>query len=90
MSDQPTSLRELVAAELPRLYAFAYSMSGSRDDARGHLEVLLRDAVNEGEAVMASDKPSDALLGIMARKMEETLGRKSDFSFDGSRQRAPQ
>lgn len=83
MSDQPTSLRELVAAELPRLYAFAYSMSGSRDDARGHLEVLLRDAVSEGEAVMAADKPSDALLGIMARKMEETLGRKSDFSFDG-------
>lgn len=83
MSDQPTSLRELISAELPRLYAFAFNMSGTREDARGHIEQLARDANAEADAVMSSKNPADALLGIIARKMEETLGRKSDFSFDG-------
>jgi RNA polymerase sigma-70 factor (ECF subfamily) len=44
----------------------------------------MRDAKATGEAkLLAEPNPSDALLGLMARKMEETLGRKSDFSFDG-------
>jgi RNA polymerase sigma-70 factor (ECF subfamily) len=84
MTETPTTLRELIAAELPRLYAFAYHMSGSRDDARGHLEQLVRDSKAEGEArILGAPDPKDALLGLMARKMEESLGRKSDFSFDG-------
>ena len=33
-------------------------------------------------AIVAAKNPSDAVLGMMARKVEETLGRKSDFSFD--------
>jgi len=83
MSDTPSSLRELAAAELPRLYAFAYSMSGTREDARTHLEQLIRDANTHSAEVLKSDNPADQLLGLMARKMEETLGRKSEFSFDG-------
>ena len=81
MSDAAT-LRELVAAELPRLYVFAFNMSGSRDEARSHLEQLVRDAKADSAAVTSSDKPADALLGLMARKMEESLGRKSDYTFD--------
>lgn len=83
MTDKPSSLDELLENELPRLYAFAYHMSGSRDDARTHLEQLVKDAkATGGDKLLAAANPSDALLGLMARKVEETLGRKSDFSFD--------
>jgi RNA polymerase sigma-70 factor (ECF subfamily) len=59
-------------------------MSGSRDDARGHLEQLVKDAkAASEERLLAETNPADALLALMARKMEESLGRKSDFSFDG-------
>jgi hypothetical protein len=84
MTDRPATLRELITRELARLYAFAYHMSGSREDARGHLEQLVKDARAEGEnKILAAPNPADALLGLMARKMEEALGRKSDFSFEG-------
>jgi DNA-directed RNA polymerase specialized sigma24 family protein len=84
MTDTPTTLAELLAQQAPRLYAFAYHMSGSRDDAKFYLEQLVRDAKTEGEAKILGVKvPSDALLGLMARKMEDALGRKSDFSFEG-------
>ncbi len=84
MSERPNTLRELLAQELPRLYAFAYAMSASRDEARDHLRQLVRDAKAEDErSVLTANKPTDVLLGLMARKMEETLGRKSDYSFDG-------
>lgn len=83
MPDKPTSLRELVATELPRLYAFGYNMAGTRDDARGHVEQLVRDIKGDEESIMSADNPADALIGAMARMMEQTLGRKSDFSFDG-------
>jgi RNA polymerase sigma-70 factor (ECF subfamily) len=84
MPDRPSNLRELLTQQLSRLYAFAYYMSGSREEARQHLRQLVRDANAEGEAkLLAATNPSDALLGLMARKMEETLGRKSDHSFDG-------
>lgn len=83
MTEKPSTLRELVTNELPRLYSFAYHMSGSRPEARGHLEQLVRDAKAQGEAaLLAAPSPRDALLGLMARTMEENLGRKSDFSFD--------
>ncbi len=83
MTDKPSSLHELLETELARLYAFAYHMSGSRDDARAHLEQLIKDAKATGEdKLLATANPADALLGLMARKVEETLGRKSDFSFD--------
>lgn len=84
MSERPNTLRELLTQELPRLYAFAYSMSASRDEARDHIRQLIRDAKAEDErSLLSADKPGDLLLGLMARKMEETLGRKSDYSFEG-------
>lgn len=84
MSDKPSSLRELITQELSRLYAFAYHMSGSRSEARLHIDQLVRDAKAQGEvAILGSPVPRDTLLGLMARTMEENLGRKSDFSFDG-------
>lgn len=84
MSDQPSTLRELLNQQLPRLYAFAYHMSGNRDEAREHVKTLVRDAKAQGEAPLVNHaNPADALLGLMARKMEETLGRKSEFTFDG-------
>lgn len=84
MSDQPTTLRELLTQQLPRLYAFAYHMSGNREEARQHVRQLVRDANTEGEAkLLGASDPGEALLGLMARKMEETLGRKSEFTFDG-------
>ncbi|MEM7153690.1 MAG: sigma factor-like helix-turn-helix DNA-binding protein [Myxococcota bacterium] len=84
MTDTPSTLRELLDKELPRLYAFAYHMSGYRRDARAHVAQLVRDAKEKGfEALTADGNSSDALLGLMARTMEENLGRKSDFSFEG-------
>jgi DNA-directed RNA polymerase specialized sigma24 family protein len=84
MSDRPSNLRELLRNELPRLYSFAFAMSGNRDEAKEHLRQVVRDANAQGEAsIMSSQNPADALLGLMARKMEETLGRKSDYTFDG-------
>ncbi len=84
MSDTPSTLRELLHNELPRLYGFAYHMSGSRQDARAHVDQLVRDATAKGaDALLSEANPSDALLGLMARTMEENLGRKSDFSFEG-------
>lgn len=59
-------------------------MSGSREEAKDHIRQLIRDAHEQGESAMVSAaNPADALLGLMARKMEESLGRKSDYTFDG-------
>lgn len=84
MSEQPSTLRELLTQELPHLYAFAYHMSGHRDEAREHVKQLVRDVKAQDEAALLTrPNPAEALLGMMARKMEETLGRKSEYSFDG-------
>ncbi|MCH9684680.1 MAG: RNA polymerase sigma factor [Deltaproteobacteria bacterium] len=84
MSDTPSTLRELLSNELPRLYAFAYHMSGSRQDARAHVDQLVRDAIAQGgESLLAEADSSNAVLGLMARTMEENLGRKSEYSFEG-------
>lgn len=83
MSDKPTTLRALISNELPRLYAFAYHMSGGRPDARMHMEQLVREAKPQEASLLGDADPSDALLGLMARTMEENLGRKSEYSFEG-------
>ncbi len=84
MSEKPASLGELLDNELPRLYAFAYHMSGSRDDAREHVRQLVKDAKARHEAsLVGAENPSDAALGLLARQMEETLGRRSEYTFDG-------
>ncbi len=82
MSDKPSNVRELLGNELPRLYAFAYHMCGSRDEAQNYVRQLVRDAKTKGDALVGADDPSEAILGLMARMMEETLGRKSEYSFE--------
>lgn len=83
MSDRPTNLRDLLTSELPRLYGFAYHMCCDRGDAQRFVVQLVRDANARGEeAVFAADKPADVLLGLMARHMEDSLGRKAEQTFD--------
>src|SRR5688572_8538348 len=84
MSELSSPLRDLLTAQLPRLYSFAYHMSGSRAEAVEHLRQLVREAKAHGDTSLSEAKdPANALLGLMARRMEESLGRKSEFTFDG-------
>lgn len=83
MADSP-SFQQLLRDELPRLYAFAYHMCSSRDEALGAVRQLVVDARAQGEDRFTGQaKPSDALLGLLARSLEESLGRKSEFTFEG-------
>ncbi len=84
MSDKPASLGALLQIEIPRLYAFAYHMTGSRDDARGHVRQLVKAVkVRYESKVMGAENPSDTILGLLAQQMEESLGRRSEFTFGG-------
>jgi RNA polymerase sigma-70 factor (ECF subfamily) len=83
MPEKPPRLRDLLSRELPRLYAFAYSMCCDRAEALRYVTQLVRDAGAQGvEAVMAAGPVADVLLGMMARHMEDTLGRKAEQTFD--------
>lgn len=82
MSETPSTVRELLQAELPRLYGFAYCMSGTRQDASDHVRQLIRDIKTQGgNDLLTAANPSDAILGFMARRMEDALGRKCDHTF---------
>jgi DNA-directed RNA polymerase specialized sigma24 family protein len=84
MADATSSIQQLLRQELPRLYAFAYHMCCSRDEALASVKQLVADVRAQGEAkFLGADKPSDALLGLMARSLEESLGRKSEYTFEG-------
>jgi RNA polymerase sigma-70 factor (ECF subfamily) len=76
-----TEFRELLRAELPRLYAFAYVMCGSRDQAFGHVLEAIRECAADPGAVLAAPHPADALLGRLGRRLEDVLGRNADTSF---------
>ncbi len=76
-----TDLSTVLAAELPRLYAFAYVMCGAREEAHVHVREALRDLAADGDAVLSAPRPGDVLLGRLARLLEEALGRKADQSF---------
>lgn len=82
MSSVTPPFRELLKAELPRLYAFAYVMSGTRDEATARVTEVVRESARDGGAVvLAAPKPGDALLGLLARQLEDHLGRKAEQSF---------
>lgn len=84
MPDTPVNLVDLLNAELPRLYAFAYHMTGGRDDAKGHVRQLVKAAkVRHEQLLVNAENPSDTFLGLLARQMEEALGRRSEYTFDG-------
>jgi RNA polymerase sigma-70 factor (ECF subfamily) len=78
-----STLKELLAQEFPKLYAFAFQMSGSRGEAERFLQDLARQsrARPESELLSAAD-PGHVLLGMVARNMEENLGRKAEHTFE--------
>jgi hypothetical protein len=76
------SLRQVVADELPYLYAVAYHMSGTRPRrSSACARSCSRLGRTGGVAVLAATKPGDALLSQLARHLEEILGRKAEQSF---------
>lgn len=79
----PTSLRDLIRIELPRLYAFSFQMCGSRIEAERFLIELCAQLPQQDEAAILGDaNPFEQLLGVLSRAMEEALGRRSDQTFD--------
>ncbi|WAS93283.1 sigma factor-like helix-turn-helix DNA-binding protein [Nannocystis punicea] len=79
MSSPTTELATLVRAAIPRLYAFAYVMSGERDEAFVHVREAIRGL--DREALLAAERPGDFLLGKLAREIEGAFGRKAEHSF---------
>lgn len=83
MTSPAQSVRELLTREVPRLYAFAYQMCGSRRDAVRYLEELVRHVAGlDEQKLLGESDPALAVLGLMARNMEESLGRRSEHSFE--------
>ena len=79
MQGPPPTFRQVFAAELPRLYTVAYHMSGARADAFERLRELT--GLPNAPGVCQTPRPGDALLGLLARHIEEFLGRKAEKSF---------
>lgn len=83
MPSRPESVRALLTQELPSLYAFAYQMCGARRDAVRFLEELIQQVAKLDDQKLLNDgDPGRTLLGMMARSMEENLGRRSEHSFE--------
>ncbi|PRP95864.1 ECF RNA polymerase sigma factor SigE [Enhygromyxa salina] len=83
MSSPPQTVRELLNQELPKLYAFAYQMCGARRDAARFLEELSQQVAKlDDQKLLHDGDPGRTLLGMMARTMEENLGRRSEHSFE--------
>lgn len=80
--NHPANLRDLLARDFPRLYAFAFHMSGDREESKRYLTELARKAGDIEAELLGSDDPGQILLGLLARTMEEGLGRKADHTFD--------
>lgn len=83
MPSRPETVRALLTQELPSLYAFAYQMCGARRDAVRFLEELIQQVAKLDDQKLLNDgDPGRTLLGMMARSMEENLGRRSEHSFE--------
>jgi hypothetical protein len=83
MTSRPETVRALLTQELPNLYAFAYQMCGVRRDAARYLEELTQQVGKLDETKLLNDgEPGRTLLGMMARSMEESLGRRSEHTFE--------
>jgi len=79
MQGPSPTLRQVFAAELPRLYTVAFHMGGTRSEAFERLSELV--ALPQAFAVTQAPRPGDALLGVLARYIEDQLGRKSERSL---------
>ena len=73
------SLRQIFAAELPRLFTVAYHATGSRAEAHQRMCVLVRLAA--AADIPAAPRPAEALLILLIRNLEELLGRKAEKSL---------
>lgn len=83
MTDKPATVRALFEAELPRLYAFAYQVTGERAEALRFTRGLVEAASKLPETeLLGKDDPGRGLVGMMARQLEESLGRKAEHSFE--------
>ena len=78
-TDFPVAVGARIAAELPRLYTVAFHMSGTRNDAFERLRELA--GLPLAPSVLTAPEPGQALLGLLARHIEEFLGRKAEKSF---------
>jgi RNA polymerase sigma-70 factor (ECF subfamily) len=78
----PQALRDVLARELPGLYAFAFSMCGERGEARRQVGEIVTLAVADGGAITDAPDPSRALLRLAARHFEANFNSKSPHSFD--------
>ncbi len=81
MATRPTSLRQLLADQLPRLYAFAYDMCGGREDAQRTLTELLDPLLRQPAPILDAADPAEALFAHFARAIEKAMGRRADQSF---------
>ena len=80
---RPSTLRELLHEAFPRLYAFAFAVTGERSEAQRFLGNLGQAAARRGEAaLLATEDPERELLSMLARNLEENLGRKAEHTFD--------
>lgn len=83
MHNTDPTRRELFAAELARLFTFAFYMTGTREAAFEHLRTLSTlDIV--GAIVLAQElgqKPELGLLGLLARRIEEALAQRAQKSL---------
>jgi DNA-directed RNA polymerase specialized sigma24 family protein len=76
------SMRELLSSEVPNLHALAYHMSGERAEAKRIVIEVVRRARERSEEIVGAADPARALLGVMARDLEENLNRRSEHTFD--------
>lgn len=82
MSDAK-ALREVLTRELPELYAFSFWMCGERELARKQLmEVVDAALADGGEALLAAEKQSAHMLGVLARHFEDNFSLRGKHSFD--------
>ena len=82
MSDVAIPLRDLLTREIPRLYAFAFLMTSTREEARLQVAEIVKAATREQQTLRADDNASKTLLAMLARHFEKHYSRKSEHSFD--------
>ncbi|MCA9688708.1 MAG: RNA polymerase sigma factor [Myxococcales bacterium] len=75
-----------MAAEVQRLYGFAYLMLCTRSGARRLVDDVVIGLAKDPEtitAVLAGPSPARELLGVVARHIDALLPRKAQRSFEG-------
>ncbi len=83
MTDRPSTVRALLEAELPNMYAFAYQVTGERSEAFRFARALSEAAQKrEASELLEAADPARELVGMMARQLEDSLGRKAEHSFE--------